>query len=244
VLESAQRLLTDERSPVVRRLVHALTFCRLLEQAKTRQLSDEQLRELSDVLEQGAPEESGDLFSSREPPGGSAQILLRQTAAEYVRLHPRFQTRASWRERWRLAWAAWSFVRGKGKLPKLHPTFPEATFEQLEQPLGLLSPEIYQPFSRFVETTAVSWSYVLCNRSGWTVVESLRMLALSYPVGLWLLRWASAGRQPTAADVFDIITALDRGQGYAPLAGGKQRRRVQLLARLEDLDRLVVWYGR
>ena len=41
----------------------------------------------------------------------------------------------------------------------------------------------------------------------------------------------------------EIITALDRGQGYAPLAGGKQRRRVQVLARLEELERLVVWYA-
>ena len=51
------------------------------------------------------------------------------------------------------------------------------------------------------------------------------------------------------ADVLDIITALDRGQGYAPLAGSKQRRRVQVLARLGDaqtreLARLIVWYGR
>jgi hypothetical protein len=42
----------------------------------------------------------------------------------------------------------------------------------------------------------------------------------------------------------EIITALDRAQGYAPLAGVKQRWRVQTLARLEQLERLVVWYGR
>ena len=41
---------------------------------------------------------------------------------------------------------------------------------------------------------AVSWSYALVNRSGWSIVESLRMLALTYPMGLWLLRWRSAGR--------------------------------------------------
>lgn len=244
VLDSLQRLLTDARYPVVRRLVHALAFCRLLEQAKTRQLTDEQLAELCGVLEEGAPEECGDVFTNRQPPGASAGVLFRQTAAEVVRLHPRFHTRPSWRERWRLARAAWSFVRGKGTLPKLHPTFPAATFEQLEEPLGRLEPAIYEPFSRFIETTSVSWSYVLCNRGGWSVIESLRMLALSYPLGLWLLRWSSAGRQPTEADVFDIITALDRAQGYAPLAGGKQRRRVQLLAKLEELDCLVAWYGR
>ena len=42
----------------------------------------------------------------------------------------------------------------------------------------------------------------------------------------------------------EIITALDRGQGYAPLSGAKQRRRVQVLARLDELERLVIWYAR
>jgi lysine-N-methylase len=250
VLDALQRLLADERFPVVRRLVHALAFCRLLEQAQTRRLSDEQLGELCQVLEQGAPDESADVFSDRQLPGGAARVLFRQSAAEYVRLHPRFHARGTWRERWRLTWAAWSFVRGRGKLPRLHPTFPDTTFDQLEEPLGRQPPEIYQPFARFVETTALSWSYALSNRAGWSVIESFRALALSYPIGLWLLRWAAAGRQPTVADVLDIITALDRGQGYAPLAGKKHRRRVQLLARLDagnqatELARLVAWYGR
>jgi lysine-N-methylase len=95
-----------------------------------------------------------------------------------------------------------------------------------------------------VETTAASWSYALANRGGWSVVESMRMLALSYPVGLWLLRWIAAGRAPIAADIPEIITALDRGQGYAPLAGAKQRYRVQVLAQLGELERLMVWYAR
>ncbi|MEX2175322.1 MAG: hypothetical protein WD872_13250 [Pirellulaceae bacterium] len=50
--------------------------------------------------------------------------------------------------------------------------------------------------------------------------------------------------KPALADVLDIVTALDRGQGYTPLAGGKQRQRVRVLASLEELPRLIVWYGR
>jgi hypothetical protein len=59
-----------------------------------------------------------------------------------------------------------------------------------------------------------------------------------------MLRWVSAGRQPVVGDLPEIITALDRGQGYAPLAGVKQRSRLRLLAQLEELERLVVWYAR
>jgi hypothetical protein len=84
----------------------------------------------------------------------------------------------------------------------------------------------------------------LANRSGWSIIESVRMLALVYAVGLWMLRWISAGRKPEAGDVPEIITALDRGQGYGPLSGIKQRYRVRLMARQLQLERLVVWYAR
>jgi lysine-N-methylase len=244
LLESLARLLTDERYPPVRRLVHGLVLCRLLDQARTRSLTDEQLIELFEVLEQNVAEEIGDVFLTRQQPSGAAAILFRQTAAEFVRLHPGFIAKPSWRERWRLALAAWKLVRGRGNLPRLHPAFPEATFEQLEASLGVLDPAIYQPLNRMIETTATSWSYALANRGGWSIVESLRMLALTYPIGLWLLRWRTAGGKPTLEQMPEIITTLDRGQGYAPLAGGKQRQRVQVLARLDELERLVVWYAR
>ena len=62
-------------------------------------------------------------------------------------------------QRLKLAWTAWKLVRGRGELPRLHPKFPVATFEQLEEPLGLLDASLYQPFVRFIETTSESWSY-------------------------------------------------------------------------------------
>lgn len=244
LLEAFQRLQTDERYPPVRRLVHGVLLCRLLEQAKTRALNNERLIELFGVLEQNVAEEVGDLFSHRQQPSGAARTLFRQTAGEFVRLHPGFVAKPSWRERWRLAVAAWQLVRGRGQLPRLHPAFPAGTFEQLEEPLGVLDPAIYLPLSRLIETTASSWSYALANRNGWSIIESVRMLAVTSAVGLWLLRWRAAGRPPTVDDMPEIITALDRGQGYAPLAGMKQRQRVQLLGKLDQLERLLIWYAR
>ena len=141
-------------------------------------------------------------------------------------------------------WAALRFVRGRGSVPSLCPSFPAATFEQLEQPLGNLDPAVYQPLNRLIETSAASWSYALANRGGWSIVESTRMLALLYPIGLWMLRWTSVGRRPQPKDLPEIITALDRGQGYAPLSGAKQRGRLRVLARLDEPERLVVWYAR
>jgi lysine-N-methylase len=244
VLECFQALLTDPRYPPIRRLVHALTVCRLLQQAKTRRLDDAALGELLSVLAQAAPDESAEWFAQRQAPTAAAQLLFRQTAAEWVRLYPGMPVTPSWFQRWQLVWAAWRFVRGRGNLPRLIPDLPPARFEQLQQPLGLLPPEVYAPLNRFLETSAASWSYALANRNGWSLIESLRMLALSYPVGLWLLRWVAVGRSPQPADLPPIITALDRGQGYGPLAGRKQRWRLAVLAQGGQLERLVVWYGR
>ena len=244
LLETLQRMLTDERFPPIRRLVHSLVFARLLEQAKTRKLEDAKLGELFEVLELSASGEAAEFFSDRQPPHQWAGMLFRQTAAEYVRLHPGDHGRPTWRLRIKLAIAAWSFARGRGKLPKLHPQFPAATFAQLEEPLGRLDPAILEPLSRFYESTAVSWNYALSNRGQWSVIESVRQLALSYAVSLWLLRWKAADRKPNRDDMLPIIAALDRGQGYAPLSGGKQRQRLRLLANDGQLERLVAWFGR
>jgi hypothetical protein len=242
MLASLERLLTDQRYPPVRRLVHSLTLCRLFEQARARSFTDQKLGELFQVLEENVAGEVGDLFAAPRAASRGGAILFRQTAAEVLRLHPRFRVQPSWRERFRLIWAAWKIVRGRGVLPRLHPDLPAATFADLEAPLGLLAPAIYQPLNRLIETSAASWSYALANRGGWSIVESVRMLALALPLGLWMLRWIAAGRAPTPDDLPEIITALDRGQGFASLAGRRQRWRLQTLARLGDLERLVVWY--
>jgi len=243
LLETFQRLLTDERYPPVRRLVHAATLAGLLMQAKTRSLSDQRLVELFDLLETHVAEEAAGLFADRPPPSASAGVLFRQSVADTVRLLPGYVARPNWHERWRLMGAAWKFIRGSGQVPKLHPAFPETTFEQLEQPLGRLDPAIYQPLTRMIETTAVSWCYALMNRRGWSIVESVWMLSLTYPIGLWLVRWRSAGGGPRPEYMSDIIAALDRTQGYAPLARGNQRRRLRVLSRMHELERLIIWYA-
>ena len=239
---SIERLLTDQRYPPVRRLVHSLTLCRLLQQARTRNFSDQRLGELFDVLEQNVAGEVGDLFTNRQPPSSAGSILFRQTAAEFVRLHPQFTRPAE------LARAVSLDRRRLENRPRTRPAAAAASyaarsqFADLEAPLGLMTPDIYQPLNRLIETSAASWSYALANRSGWSIVESVRMLALLLPIGLWMLRWIAAGRQATPDDIPEIISALDRGQGFAPLAGTRQRWRLSFLTQLGDLERLVIWY--
>jgi lysine-N-methylase len=244
VLEPLRRITADERYPLIRRLVHGLEFCRLIEQARTRDMTPKGLTELVQVLEEHVAEEAAPHFGSREPATSGGRVLFRQISLDAVRLHPHCYLQPRWFTRFQLAGWAWKMVWGRGALPRVHPEFPAATFDQLEQPLGVLEPALYQPLARYFETSAASYQYALGDRAGWPIVESYRQFALLYPLGLWLLRWGTVGRMATVNDVHEIITTLERAQGYAPLAGVQQRSRLQTLARLGDLSRLVIWYGR
>jgi lysine-N-methylase len=116
--------------------------------------------------------------------------------------------------------------------------------DDLEKPLGLLKPEVYLPLTRFIETNAESWMYAISDRQAWSIVDSIRGLAIRYPVALYLLRWLAHGREPTTQDMLHIICALDRSQGYEPLCGANHRGRLSMLAANGELERLVVWYAR
>ena len=68
-------------------------------------------------------------------------------------------------------------------------------------------------------------------------------------VGLWGLEemfdeLRAQDRAPEPDDAIGVVAAVDRGQGFAPLAGGGHRRRVAQLACSGQLARLVAWYAR
>jgi lysine-N-methylase len=243
LLETLRRVTCDERYPPIRRLVHGLELCRLVETARTGGMPTRKLSDLVSVLEEHIAAEAAPHFAQRQRPSAGGRLLFRRIGLEAVRLHPRAYLMPRWWTRFQLVWWALKMVAGRGTLPRVHPQFPSATFQQLEQPLGLLDAALYRPLARYFETSTASYQYALGDRGGWSIIESYRQLAILYPIALWLLRWATVGRTPEVNDVYEIITTLERAQGYAPLGGLEQRSRLRTLARLDDLPRLVIWYG-
>lgn len=244
VAEVLERLMLDARYPPVRRLAHGLQFCKLLDACRLGRLGRERLGPLLDMLEGSAIEEGGEPFRNRRPLRATVAVLFRQTVFEYVRLHPRLVTQASWRERMRLIRTALAYARGKGPVPRIHPDFPQATFEALERPLGPLSVEALRPLTTFYEAAAASKHYAVLSRRRWSLTESFRALALTYPVAMWLLRFACGGRSPEVEDVVEVVGAIDRGERYGPLAGRRHRRRVRNISRLGQMPQLLAWYAR
>jgi hypothetical protein len=243
VTDSLERMLRDERFPLVRRLVHGLSFCDHLEDCQLHRMSAKTFSEVIEMLETSAIQETSALFRSRRPPGRATGMLFRQTALEYCRLHPKFVIESSWGERIRLVRAAMRFARGRGQLPDMHACFPSTTFEALEQPRGPLPETVLQPLTSFFEANAVSKYYAMMARPGWSIVESYRALALAHPLALWMLRWVGDDRTPQPEDMIDIVRAIDRAQSYPLLAGHRHRNRVKSLARRHELARLLAWYA-
>ncbi len=239
-----ERLMCDERYPPVRRVVHAIHFCDLLDQCRLGSLSREKFAALISMLEQGADADAPRLFERRPPPRRIAALLFRQIALEYLRLHPRMVVESSWVERWRVIRAATAFARGKGQLPFLHKCFPQTTFEALEEPLGPLPLPALRPLTAYLEAAAASRQYLLLCRYGWSLVDAFRAVALGSALAMWMLRLVCADHSPTTEDMIDVVGALDRASGYGPLVGARHRWRIGSLARIGQIAPLVAWYAR
>jgi lysine-N-methylase len=238
VADTLMRLTTDENLPLVRRLVHGLRFCSLLSNCKIKRVAAESFRELISCLESSAADDVGELFQHRTPPSGSTKALFRQAALHYIRCHPEFPDTHRWRDRWRLFRVSTRFFRGRGDVPAIHPGFEQATFDELEEPLGPLPPDITAPLSRYFETHARSKHYAIAGRRR-SLIESYRALVLTYPISLWLLRLATGDRQPTRSDAVDLVVMLERGQGSRSIT-----RSADLMAAGQQLERLAAWYVR
>lgn len=237
--EVLERLTTDERLPLVRRLLHGLRFCTLLRECNISRVKERSWDELLHSFEELAVENSGEFFrDQRRPPSRGTKVVLRQIGAHFIRSYPGFTFTGSWYESLRILFMSTKFARGKGAVPLVHPEFPPTTFEDLERPLGALDHEVIYPLNRLFETQASSKYYAIVghNRS---LVESFRSLVFLYPIGLWLLRLAIGEREPKASDVVNIVVALERGQGLAGLSRG-----ATALASSQQLERAIVWYAR
>ena len=237
-------LLSDERYPLVRRIVHGIRACAVLDRSKYGQIDKESKAKLLRAIHDGVADDTTDVFQQREQPDGATRALFRQCAAEYLRLHSTYRATNSWGERWRLTRAAVAFARGQGKTPDLHRDLPVVEFAKLEDPIGHFGAEVQQPFLRYYEANAKSLQYIIASRPTWPITRSFRALALGYPIALWLLRWMAHNREVTLADAIELVTILDRGQGYESLIGKQHMRRLGLMSRDGGLERLVAWYAR
>jgi lysine-N-methylase len=245
IAEALEKLATDPKYPLSRRLVHGLWLCNLLEKCRFTSLDSGQLRELVDFFSKSSPQNAETMYLNPADPGTAASVLFRQTVATYLRLYPLNDIQESWRERWFLSVTAVAFTSGKGSVPAPHPAFPKADFADVEERiLGPLDNGIQELFNDYFESNLASKQYAIMSRPGWPLLDKFRAFALALPAAFWMLRYFSSDVSPTREAAISIITALDRGQGYAPLTGTHYRQRIASLNSLQALEKLMIRYGR
>lgn len=119
VANCIERLLTDERYPMVRRLAHTVAFAQLLDRCRLAQLDAERFGDLIGLLEGGVTKEVAQFFDERFPPHRTSQLVFRRCLIEYYRLHPGYRLETSWRGRLNWILTSWSMAIGRGKIPAL-----------------------------------------------------------------------------------------------------------------------------
>jgi lysine-N-methylase len=246
-VEALDETFADETATLVTRLLWALTWMSLVEQASFEKLQGERIDEFLDVIRQhtvqAVPE---DVRTMREPTAiGRTQFRL--LAGQYARKDTYGSKDDTLAGRLRLLKTALKLTAGKGVLPAIQPAFRELPFDRLEQPFGV--PEgTDELFARYFRVKIQGLSF--CGPAYYhaSLVEGFYSLALVYPAVMWIARWLAAGRERTTLEFQDVAEALaiaDHHHGYSPAFGTWGfRRRVKTLAQLGDIAALVGWYSR
>lgn len=238
IANQLQSLLTEERFPLVRRVVHALRFCQLLDDSKWNRVREESKPELVELFTQLAYEGSGQIFENRQPPKRRSARLFRRLGAHFIRCVPGGPPTRSWSDHFRIWRQSGQLARTSVEVPELHPLFTSTAIEKLERPLGPLAAEVLRPLNRFFESHAASKRFALSQPTR-PLVENLRRVAFALPMSLWMLRWRAVDREPAADDMVQIVVALERGLELSALS-----RATSYLAESGELEQLVAWYSR
>ncbi len=92
VAGAVERIVADDRLPLVRRLVHGVRFCNLLAQCKWKRVETAAVSELVEVLEDLSGRDLGELFRDRQPPTKRTARLFRRLGGAF---HPVFSRRTA-----------------------------------------------------------------------------------------------------------------------------------------------------
>jgi lysine-N-methylase len=243
ILHALLKILRHPGEHMERRWRKCLALANLCRQSRLHQLQGGRLNEFLDILS-ASLEDSVPLDPRAVPaPGWVGRILFRQAAATFTRKDHGPDRGIARKGRLALVWAAWRFARGFGKVPRLHRKIPETTFEQIEGSSPALPPSADEILERYYTIKLESLQFCGATNFRLPFWEGLEMLAVTYPVIMWLTR-ALADLPPIEA-IQRALTIVDDHFGYNRVLGSRrQRLSFTILARTGELSRLIAWYGR
>ena len=235
-------------APVPVKLLRALCWIDLIDKTRFEKIQGTRLGELLDLIVQAASDEFPDALPDTDPPSAIGRTQFRLLAGQYARKDTYATGMGSVRGRLRMLRSALQLTSGRGTLPALQECLRPVPFEILETLFGGLPVQSEEMLTRYFRVKIQGMHF--CGAAYYKIplVEGLQSLTLVYAAVMWIARWLAAGdarAELTHQDVHTALTIADHHHGYSPAFGTWGfRRRVKNLVKMEDLQRLIVWYSR
>jgi len=247
-VDALDSTLAEPNVSIATKLLRALFWTNLVEQSRFDKLQGSRLGDFLQLITQAAVGEVTEDLDAIDEPSRTGRMQFRMLSAQYARRDTLLSAKAGWRGRWKLLRAAMRFARGTGNVSPLQPGFQAVPFLSLERPFGGLPDDAEEIFSRYFRVKVQGIHFCGPAYYGVPFVEGFRSLALIFPVILWLARWLAVGEKRDALQADDVAHAMavaDHHHGYSPAFGQRSfRRRVRMLAQLDDISKLCAWYCR
>lgn len=245
VVQSLLTLLTKPEGRVEQRLRKCLALSRECQNAKLANLDSEQFQDLIKILEGSVSASPPPDLNSMEKPGWVGRVLFRQALALFLRKDHGPKKGIARHGRWALLKAAWRFVKGTGKVPRLHDWLPEVDFEKLEEPIGPLPAAAESILQRYYLVKVSALQFCGAAYFGMPVWEGLDQLAMTYPVLMWVTRAFVQTGHTAEEGVTKALSIVDDHIGFNKmLKRFRQRLSFRILSGRGEIERLIAWYSR
>jgi lysine-N-methylase len=236
-------VLGNRRDPLELRLRKCLGLREELARAELEHIQGNRLSELLALLRATVDSETPANLMMVPSPRWVGRMLFRQAVALFTRKDHGPNRGLAGQGRLALLRAAWCFSRGRGPIPRMHKGLPETTFEDIETPRGPLPLEAERILERYYLTKVGSLQFCGPASFGLSLWDGFEMLALTYPMFLWVARMYHDLSRPDAIE--KAMTIVDDHLGFNKvLATFRQRLSFYILARSGELTRLIAWYSR
>lgn len=233
-------VLGDESQTLEFRWRQTLAIANLCRSASFADVTGDRLSEFLGLVASSVVEEQR---QQPPPPTVMGRTQFRLTAAALVRADTGNSRDRSLMHRFSMVRAAWKFARGRGSVPKVNELIGATSFEQLENPAGGLTAESVELLSRYYRTKLESYQFFGPAVHQFGFWDGLDVLALTYPIIMWLARAQRPRRQSEAVD--SALQIVDDNFGYNPqLASRRHRWMVRQLSVRGDITRLIAWYAK
>ncbi len=236
-------ILNDSAYPLERRLRQISALAEVCKKSRFDAVQGARLKDFLDVMTAATHDEVPE--AAKVPaPGWIGRMLFRQMIALYSRKDNGPDAGIASHSRWIRIRSAWRFARGSGEIPKLHAKIPTATFAEVEQSVGPLSPETEALLLRYYRVKVESLQFcgpTNFHRPYW---EGLDSLLLTFPAILWLTRVFARGSLDRVNAAKLALRLVDDSFGFNKLLDvGLQAWAIRTLADRGEVVKLIARYA-